>query len=81
MALYAAYLIKSNAPLSALKLLCMYGAPASPQYFNIYKKLCLEVFSSSNEGPGAYMHARPMLSLRHASTIGNWRDDCINIFF
>ena len=78
-ALYAAELIKTNAPLSALKLFTKYGAPANPQVhthtytythtsqfsnlcstrfflknFNIYKRLCVEVYGSQLEGSSAY---------------------------
>ena len=53
-ALYAANLIKSNACLSALKLFTTHGSPANPQNFNIYKKLCQEVFCAHFEGPSAY---------------------------
>ena len=53
-ALYAAHLIKSNASLSALKLFTTYGAPPLPQNFNIYKRLCMEVFGENLEGAAAY---------------------------
>jgi intraflagellar transport protein 172 len=53
-ALNAAHLIKSNAILSALNLFTIHGAPATPQNFNIYKRLCLEVFGFNIEGPQAY---------------------------
>ncbi|XP_019854623.1 PREDICTED: intraflagellar transport protein 172 homolog isoform X2 [Amphimedon queenslandica] len=53
-ALYAAHLIKSNASLSALKLFTTYGAPPLPQNFNIYKRLCMEVFGENLEGGTAY---------------------------
>lgn len=53
-ALYAAELIKDNAALSALKLFQVHGASPNPQNFNIYKRLCLEVFGSSLEGVAAY---------------------------
>ncbi len=53
-ALYAAHLIKSNASLSALQLFLKYGAPANPQNFNIYKRLCLEVYGQQVEGVASY---------------------------
>lgn len=58
-ALYAAHLIKSNASLSALQLFTKHGAPANPQNFNIYKHLCLEVYSQPVEGVAGYsMYAK-----------------------
>lgn len=53
-ALYAADLIRSNAALSALQLFTKYGAPATPQNFNIYKHLCMEVYSQSLDGVAGY---------------------------
>ncbi len=53
-ALYAAHLIKSNASLSALQLFTKYGASTNPQNFNIYKRLCLEVYSQHMEGIASY---------------------------
>ncbi|XP_015754892.1 PREDICTED: intraflagellar transport protein 172 homolog [Acropora digitifera] len=44
-ALYAANLIKDNNTLKALDLFCRYGAPASPQNFNIYKRIISDVIS------------------------------------
>ncbi|XP_019854622.1 PREDICTED: intraflagellar transport protein 172 homolog [Amphimedon queenslandica] len=48
------HFIKSNASLSALKLFTTYGAPPLPQNFNIYKRLCMEVFGENLEGGTAY---------------------------
>lgn len=53
-ALYAADLIRKNAALSALQLFTKYGAPATPQNFNIYKHLCAEVYTQSLEGTAGY---------------------------
>lgn len=53
-ALYAADLVRRNAALSALQLFTKYGAPAMPQNFNIYKHLCMEVYSQSLEGVSGY---------------------------
>ena len=53
-ALYAADLIRKNAALSALQLFSKYGAPATPQNFNIYKHLCAEVYKQSLEGSAGY---------------------------
>ena len=53
-ALYAAHLIKSNASLSALQLFNKYGAPPNPQNFNIYKRLCVEVYGQKVEGVTSY---------------------------
>ena len=60
-ALYSAHLIKSNAPLSALKLFCTYGAPANPQNYNIYKALCQEVFNDTTDTYRTYANLRDML--------------------
>lgn len=53
-ALYAAELIRGNAALSALQLFTKHGAPATPQNFNIYKHLCVEVYSQPLEGVAGY---------------------------
>ncbi len=53
-ALYAAHLIKSNASLSAVQLFTKYGASPNPANFNIYKRLCLEVYSQHVEGVTSY---------------------------
>ncbi|KAL5460471.1 hypothetical protein EMCRGX_G033922 [Ephydatia muelleri] len=63
-AMYAASLIKSNAPLSALQLFAKYGAPPNPQNFNIYKCLCMETLGAPLESSGgfqAYAQLRNML--------------------
>jgi intraflagellar transport protein 172 len=53
-ALYAADLIRKNAALSALQLFVKFGSPATPQNFNIYKHLCVEVFKQPLEGSAGY---------------------------
>ena len=53
-ALYAADLIKSNDPISALKLYMVHGAPAVAQNFNIYRRLCMEVFNLTDEALTTY---------------------------
>lgn len=54
-ALYAADLIKSNDPISALKLYIVHGAPAVPQNFNTYRRLCVEVFNLTDEAMTSYL--------------------------
>lgn len=56
MALYATDLIKKNDVFSALKLFTIYGAPANPQNFNIYKALCQMVFNGEGIQPSADMY-------------------------
>ena len=53
-ALCAADLIKSNDAISALKLYTVHGAPPLPQNFNIYRRLCMEVFNLTNETMTGY---------------------------
>lgn len=53
-ALYAADLIKSNDPISALKLYTVHGAPPLPQNFNIYRRLSMEVFGLTDEAMTGY---------------------------
>jgi intraflagellar transport protein 172 len=53
-AMYAAHLITSGGAVSALQLFTKFGAPANPQNFNIYKKLCQDIFSTSAEGQAVY---------------------------
>ena len=53
-ALYAADLIKSNDPISALKLYTVHGAPAVPQNFNLYRRLCMEVFNLTDDAVTGY---------------------------
>ena len=53
-ALYAAHLIKSNASLSALQLFNKYGTSPNPQNYNIYKRLCMEVYGQQLDGVTGY---------------------------
>ena len=53
-ALYAAELIRNNDSLAALDLFAKHGAPPTPQNFNIYKHLCVEVYGKVWVGPEAY---------------------------
>ncbi|XP_077991845.1 intraflagellar transport protein 172 homolog [Glandiceps talaboti] len=47
-ALYATHLIKENNIQKALDLYVRHGAPANPQNFNIYKRICMEIFAASD---------------------------------
>ena len=53
-ALNAADLIRNNAALSALELFTKYGCPATPQNYNIYKHLCMDVYKQTLEGVAGY---------------------------
>ena len=53
-ALYGAELLRSNAPFNALQLFNSHGASPNPQNFNMYKRLCLDLFAERLEGQTAY---------------------------
>ncbi len=53
-ALYAADLIRNNAALTALKIFTKYGSPPTPQNFNIYKRLCMDVYVQPLGGMASY---------------------------
>ncbi|XP_070555163.1 intraflagellar transport protein 172 homolog [Ptychodera flava] len=46
-ALYATHLIKENNIQKALDLYVKHGAPANQQNYNIYKRICMEMFSAA----------------------------------
>lgn len=64
-ALHAAQLLKDGFVQDALNLYSNYGAPAIPQNFNIYNKLCSDVFSmpdiSGAEGYSIWAQLRQIL--------------------
>lgn len=65
-ALYAAQLLKDGFIQDVLTLYNTYGAPAIPQNFNIYNRLCSEVFAmpdiSGAEGYGIWSQLRHILN-------------------
>ncbi|XP_062507829.1 intraflagellar transport protein 172 homolog isoform X2 [Corticium candelabrum] len=60
-AMYATHCIKSEKPIEALQLFSKYGAPPSPQNFNIYKRLALDLFCLTSAPYKVWADFRDML--------------------
>jgi intraflagellar transport protein 172 len=60
-AMYATHCLKSERPVDALQIFVKHGSPPSPQNFNIYKRLALDLFSFSSPPYKVWAELRDML--------------------